>query len=274
MANPIGIAIGFGLPGLMVPSGGTKTDVGNLMLVEAILCTIVCIFVIIFFKTKPKVPPSNSAGMDREEFMPALKMLFRNKNFLLLLVYFSMGQGALNSFATLIEQITKPYGYTSGDNSLFGALVILSGLVGSGIAGGIVAVTQKFKLSCLVIIFGSLAGIISFILTLQVESVAISAVFAALLGLLLMPILPVSYEFGCEITFPIGEAMTGGLLNCGGQIVGIVEVGIAYLLSNQPIIVSVMCSTGILIGGFCMIFVKQELKRTHQDKIKSLINLE
>jgi len=170
VSNPIGIAIGFGLPGIIVTSSKSKEEIGNLMLVEACLSTAVFISCIIFFKSKPKTPPSNSADMKREEFLPSMKQLFKNKNFIMLFIFFGMGQGALNAFATLLDQISKPYGFSSSDNSLFGALVIIFGLVGSGIAGGIVAATQRYRISCLVIAFGSLGGIVAFLAVLPLES--------------------------------------------------------------------------------------------------------
>jgi len=39
-----------------------------------------------------------------------------------------------------------------------------------------------------------------------------------------LPLLPLCFDLACEITFPVGEAFTTGLLMTGGQIVGVVEV--------------------------------------------------
>jgi hypothetical protein len=45
-----------------------------------------------------------------------------------------------------------------------------------------------------------------------------------LLGSGLTPLLPLSFDFGCEIVFPVGEAQVTGVLMTGGQIIGILEV--------------------------------------------------
>lgn len=45
-----------------------------------------------------------------------------------------------------------------------------------------------------------------------------------LLGTGLTPLMPLGFDFGCEILFPVGEAQVTGILMTGGQIVGIIEV--------------------------------------------------
>jgi hypothetical protein len=41
-----------------------------------------------------------------------------------------------------------------------------------------------------------------------------------------MPIIPLALELGCELTFPVGEAMSSGILMTSGQLVGILCVNI------------------------------------------------
>ena len=38
------------------------------------------------------------------------------------------------------------------------------------------------------------------------------------LGFMFTPLVPVSYDFGCELAFPIGEAQVIGILNGGAMI--------------------------------------------------------
>ena len=147
MSNPLGVAVGFGLPAVIVTASKGKNEIFNLMIVEAIICTVVLVLVIFLFKNKPEYPPSISASQEREDFIPALKASFKNKSFLLLLLAFSMGQGALNALATLIDLISTPYGFDSTDNSIFGGLLIICGLIGAGLVGAVVTAYHKYKLS-------------------------------------------------------------------------------------------------------------------------------
>lgn len=274
MSNPLGVAVGFVLPAVFVTSDKSKSEITMLMLVEAVFCSVICVACFILFKKKPDVPPSISAGEEREEFMSSFRSCMKNNSFLLLLLAFSLVQGALNSLATLLDLISRPYGFSSFDNSIFGGLLIICGLIGAGIVGTIVTITHKYKLTSILTCLITLATFIAFIFTLSFESLIITSIGVALLGLTLTPILPISYEYGVELTYPVGEAMTGGLLNAGGQLIGIGEVGLAYLLQNSPIIILLICAGGIAIGCIAIMFSTENLKRTgidsKQDRMISL----
>lgn len=53
---------------------------------------------------------------------------------------------------------------------------------------------------------------VAFTLLIFVNSNSLAVVLGFLIGLILIPIIPIGFEFACEITFPIGEAMSGGFL--------------------------------------------------------------
>lgn len=275
MSNPLGVAIGFLLPAFIVTANKSSSQIVLLMLVEAIICTVMFVLILFLFTKAPKHPPSISASQKREEFWPALKKVFKNKSFLCLLVAFSFGQGAVNALATLIDLISRPYNFSTFDNSVFGGLLIICGLVGAGIVGTIVTITHKYKCTSILISIGALSTFVIFIFTLPYETLWISCISVSLLGLFLTPILPISYEFGIELTYPIGEAMTGGILNSGGQLVGISEVGLAYLMENQPMIICLIAAGGIGIGIIAFLLAKEDLQRAGVDdnKIASMVSL-
>lgn len=50
------------------------------------------------------------------------------------------------------------------------------------------------------------------------------AIGMSLIGLNMLPIIPLSFDLGCELSFPIGEAITVGTLMTGGQFVGMLQV--------------------------------------------------
>lgn len=49
-------------------------------------------------------------------------------------------------------------------------------------------------------------------------------------GVLFIPIMPLSFDYGCDTMFPIGEAQITGTLMTAGQIIGIVFVSIYLIL--------------------------------------------
>ena len=66
----------------------------------------------IFFKNKPKNPPSYAADVEHSKnYLDDLKTLFKNKNYLILLLSVSMAYGCLSCFTTIIEYLILPFKY-------------------------------------------------------------------------------------------------------------------------------------------------------------------
>jgi FLVCR family MFS transporter 7 len=57
----------------------------------------------------------------------------------------------------------------------------------------------------------------------------IICIIMAFLGFFLVPVMPLSFELACELSFPIGEAIAAGMLVTGGQLSGTVLVRVIYL---------------------------------------------
>lgn len=232
IANPIGVAIGFVLPTFFVDDDDklpinkelAREHIFTSLLVQAILGTVLSIFVILLFRSRPPTKPSPSAQVTRDNFRKAFRNIIRNKNFILLFIGFATILGAFNTLGTVIEQVTSQYDFTSDDAGMFGAVFIVGGLIGSIIAGVYVDSTKRFKVTIMIIGVTSLGSMASFIFTLPERDVLLTTIVCGLIGLTMVPILPIGFEFACEVTFPIGEAMSGGILMTSGQIVGIIFI--------------------------------------------------
>ena len=66
---------------------------------------------------------------------------------LVLLLIFGLIQGVFNTLGTIINEATAQYGFTSDDASVFGALFIIGGIIGSVCFGIYVESTRKYKLA-------------------------------------------------------------------------------------------------------------------------------
>ena len=151
--------------------------------------------------------------------------------------------------------------------SLFGALIILSGLLGSAVICLIVTKTRAYKKTILALFLTATCCTVVYIFTLQVESLPLTSIVIFIMGFTLTPVLPVSYELGCEITFPIGEEISGGLLNMGGQVIGIVQVGVIAVLLEYvtSFIANLELAVFIAVGLIGAIFIKETLVRANKD---------
>lgn len=191
------------------------------------------LLIIIFFRSDPPTPPSPSEEQHqeihlKEDFIHLLK----NIHYIILLIGFSLGLAIFNALTTLLYQILKPSDYTSNDAGIFGAIIIVSGLINAFLAGVIMDKTHQYQriLKCLLI--GSSGSIIYFVIILRPNEYFPLAVSIGLMGFFLLPLLPVSFECAVECTYPIRSEWSTGILLCLGNFLGGIFIYILqYLLS-------------------------------------------
>lgn len=160
LCNPIGSAIGNILPAVFVSSNGADSVRGItlLMAVEFGLCLSALVLAQFYFSSKPPTPPSHSTFL--KEFnrnslsssasetkleatshenlgLVSWKVVFsdasqliKDRNYMLLLISFSLSIGLFNAIVTLLNQILLPWGYSNDDAGNFGAILIVLGLIG------------------------------------------------------------------------------------------------------------------------------------------------
>jgi len=274
IANSFGVAIGFLLPMLFVKPSypndeyeAARSDIRSYVIFEAVLITILGIIVLALFKDKPPTPPSASAGSVHEDFKESVKHLFTNRNYLYLLLSFACMNALFNTLGSVIGVIVANYGFTSNDSSIFGTAYLLSGIVGAAIAGVILDKTKKYKLLLIISSAISGVGLLLFCLVLQTSNFAIVFISITVVGFGMLAILPIGFELACEITFPIGEAMSSGCLMTAGQILGIAMVFlIDHLVSiGSNTIANFLLVVLCFIGTITAMFIKEDLKRMRND---------
>ncbi|RUP46758.1 hypothetical protein BC936DRAFT_146553 [Jimgerdemannia flammicorona] len=187
------------------------------ILIVAIITTVVTTPVF-FIPAHPPTPPSYSASTEHEPFFPGLMKLACNVHFLILLLTFSIGVGLFSAFSTLLNQIVVPYGYSDDDAGIFGAIMVVAGLIGAGLAGPFVDRTKQHKLFAKIIMPVMAIVYIVFIFVVGGNNYAAIAVMSALIGLTSFSLLPVALELGVESTYPISESTSSSILWGAGEL--------------------------------------------------------
>ena len=193
------------------------------------------------------------------------KKVLRDPNFVKLIFTFGIIFGTVNTYGTIVGIIANKFDYTDADASIFGAVFITGGIVGSGILGGYVEVTRKYRVAMLTVAGIAMVGPLALLSTLYTGLVWPVCIAAFVLGFDLA-VLPVGIDFGVEMTFPIAEPISTGLLMSFAQFFGIILTAsstamIAYLdragcLYSQVILI-LMAGVGLVFA--CL--VKEDLKR-------------
>ncbi|XP_077387862.1 solute carrier family 49 member A3 isoform X2 [Festucalex cinctus] len=112
MANPLGIL----MANLISPAiARSKQQIPFLMLVYSIpACVTCCLATVGIRSSAPPTPPSASAELSTSEpFVQGVRLLLKNRAYLVLLLCFGSGVGVFTSFITLLEQILCVQGYTN-----------------------------------------------------------------------------------------------------------------------------------------------------------------
>lgn len=188
-----------------------------------------------WWSSKPKTPPSLSAETDSQPFWEGVKMLMRNKPYLLLALTVGAGISLFSVATTLLSQMLCPWGY---DDNFSGAVctsvLVGFGFVGSAIAGVIVDKTKKFILVTKFCFTIGVASIIGFGIVHHYEGqrVAIACTLGAF-GFFGVPVYPIGNELAVETTYPVGEATSSGVIFMLGQLQGILLVLVLQSLGKE-----------------------------------------
>lgn len=141
-----------------------------------------------------------------------MKTLFKDVQFRKLFAGFVFFYGTLLTFAAIVNFLFKPYGFSDVNMtiiqiqiSLFGIGMLFCGVAGSIMLSLYVKKTLKYRFVFQVCTGAAL--VITILTTLMLNtkpSVFLSLVCVSFMGFLVTPILPLTYDVGCEIAFPVG----------------------------------------------------------------------
>lgn len=286
MFSPIGNAVGQLLPVLLVSraASGQVEGMAELMLTEFIICAVALIFAVLYFTDSPPTPPSRSTLQKHSHSTTStpttawseIRQLACDRNYRILWTSFSCGVAIFNSLLTLVNQLVRPYGYSNEIASAAGVALIVAGLVGAGLVSVVLERTRAYNT---VVKGGFLLCLLSMMLLvcmLRPNNTVGLFVSFAITGLVLLPMLPASFEACAETTYPLSVDLSVGLLLMGGNLFGI---PITYILESliedapwgpPPFTPSACFMVAVvLFASMLLFFFKGDYKRLACDRLPS-----
>uniref|UniRef100_A0AC35U9K2 MFS domain-containing protein n=1 Tax=Rhabditophanes sp. KR3021 TaxID=114890 RepID=A0AC35U9K2_9BILA len=231
--NQMGIAIGFVLPPLLILVG-TKAQVAHYLfdffLASAILNTAILVAVVVFFKEKPEVPPSLAQAHAQIKtidsgYLKEITKCFKSKSFNLLLLCYGLNVGVFYALSTLLQQIIiYYYPNTEKECGTIGLLIVVAGMFGSVFTGFLLDKYHKYKETTLGVYFFSFLGTLLLTFGLGIVPLIMIGGVAIFLGFFMTGYIALGFEYAAEITYPIAEHSTSGLLNASAQLFGMLMV--------------------------------------------------
>jgi hypothetical protein len=101
---------------------------------------------IVLFKEKPPTPPSSTTTEVTGDLCTNIKKVIKEKNFVIMTLAYGMIIGSVNTYGTITGLICEDFKFSLNAASLFGAVFIFGGIVGSAIFGTIVEIKKNYKL--------------------------------------------------------------------------------------------------------------------------------
>ena len=297
LSDTIGIFIGFLWNIMFIDENERdkekyKDQVYNYLFSEFILCSTFCLPSFFIVKDRPDIPPSPSQSQETRSSNPnsnninlkeSLILLFTNKRFIYLLMSTFFVVGYYNIIGTIINSLFGLYSISGNNcNIIFFASSFL-GMISSIIISKLVDKYKKFKLSLVILCVSGTIFQILLSLLLEIckpdsskedENSTIEFVIAiiiySLVSIVITPFYTIGMNYACEITYPVGESINGGLMITMSQLAGIGGTFLCdYFINHKEdkkwITNFIMCIFFILACIFVFLF-DEKLDRYEIDK--------
>jgi len=254
IATGLGVALGM----IMTPILVINLNFGSMLLIYGILALISSIVFVILVKNKPPTPPSSNSAIDKIYMLKGFKLLFSNRNFVILTVIFTLGMGTFNMITTYIELIVIPRGFDSIFAGILG-MALLSG----GIAGTIIMslLSDKLKHRKSIMILSMIIATVSLLVFSFSYNALLLIISIACFGFGLMGSGPVTLEYAVDVTKPVPEASSNGMLMMGGAIGGIIFiVGLENVKFSGDYFPALIIQTVLLALCVVLTFFLEEFK--------------
>ncbi|XP_039251544.2 solute carrier family 49 member A3-like [Styela clava] len=233
-SNPVGvILVGLISPLFMFEDGYYHMQL--MLIVYAAPITVGAILASIFITSDgPQHPPSYGGTVKKtEKIWGGFKEILRNSMFMLLAICLGTGIGLYASFATLLEQVLCPWGYTDQMAGVSASVLTASGIVGAIIISTVVDKTKKFTEALKSVYFLTALGVILLSFTHYIYMGYGIVGEVALIGFFAFTIYPVGAEIAAECTYPIGTGLSTGIIQLSGQLQSVVLILVLSVI-GQP----------------------------------------
>lgn len=214
LAMYVGILLGM----LLTPYLTVGSGINGMLYIYGVISLIAAVVFLVLAKERPPTAPCRPDQEERSLVLDGLKNIFHSKEFILLMLIFFIGLGVFNSVTTWIEDILRPRGFSVFQAGITGGLMIVAGVLGAIIIPLLSDHYRKRTPFLIIAIIGATIGLVGITFATSYWLLLASGM---LMGFFLLSAGPIGFQYGAEITYPISEGTSNGLLLMMGQISGI-----------------------------------------------------
>ncbi len=208
--------LGFVVAMVLSPILAEMNGIPMIYQVYGLIACVCAVIAITFTRERPRIAPGPEAEKEDISIGSMLK-LFKNRNFIYVLVIVFISMGIFNALLTLIETILKPRGLSMDQAGIVGAIFVVAGVVGA-----VVLPVLSDKLHRRTPMFiAAISLLVPLYLGLTyLKGYSLIAMVSALAGFTVMGVAPILFQHGAEVAYPVKEGTSFGLILLMGQISG------------------------------------------------------
>lgn len=142
----------------------------------------------------------------------ALYDLFTNKNYICLFISFNFLYGLYCAISGIIAQFTSYYKFTTSENSIICLVFLMSGIFNSFLMGTLLDKYQCYRKSLIFLCCSSVFTLALSFFGLPSTQLMTESAIMMVTGATIIPIVTIAFSFAAEITYPVPESYSIGIL--------------------------------------------------------------
>ena len=256
----IGTAIGL----MLTPYLATKYGIASTQMIYGIITAFSALIFLVLVRESLPTPQSSMEQGEKALMFEGIRIVLKNRDLWFGLIMFFVGNGIFNGVATWIEDIVRPKGMTIGQAGILGGVLLIGGIFGAAVIPTLSDRYRRRKPFMLLGIICAIPGLLGFTFFHTYLSL-LASIFA--LGFFMIGVAPIAFQYAAEITFPMPEGTSNGLLMLVGQLSVVFIFAMAamnkWLGSFKP---SLLLGVGLMVVNCVLISQLHESKLLDQIK--------
>lgn len=222
VASFLGIIIGEVLTPFLVDLYGLT----GMQMIYGVVAAASSVLFLVVARERPPTPAGPPGYEERALVLDGLKQIVQQKGFYYVAVAFLVAGGIFNGLSTWVEGIARPKGLSPVQAGNLAGLMLVGAMIGAVILPLISDRTRRRKP---VLLFGLAMAVPALaVLTFATSYPVLLAAFFGV-GLFMIGVAPVMYQYGAEITHPAPEGTSNGLFVLAMQVSVIFIYGMGWL---------------------------------------------
>ena len=135
--------------------------------------------------------------------------------------------GYYNTIGSICTSLFEQYGVDSNKSNVVFAVSNIAGMIASVLLAKLLDKFKKFKLFLVLLSFAGTLSHLLFTILLEVSlktsinAYAISLVLYSFIYMVVIPYYSIAMNYACEITYPVGESLNGGIVMGFNQLIAV-----------------------------------------------------